>query len=238
MGNRSKQSSSRTASPDRPDAIVIGLGVASALVLVAAALFALGLFSDGEPDTVRVDGPITSVPTDATTAPVGAPAPCDSTHAGHNVMRWNATMADEMVTAGCGWPYEPFTVPLEGGEEDPALDAPFEARLYSEIWDAIGQVDVGVCAVSALPEEPGEGGFVFGFDYGIAEPGCANDAIAHVVVKEYGTRAQRDAAAHASDEAATYVLGRWVVTVFGEEQSMTDALEQAVDSLGAVPVGR
>ncbi len=137
-------------------------------MLIGSALFALGVFSDDEPTTTRVATPITSPVPEGSSEPAGEPVGCESTHSGHNVMRWNATMADEMVAAGCEWPYDPFLVPLEGGEEDPALDAPFEARLYSEIWDMIGQVDVGVCAVSALPEEPGAGGFVFGFDYGIA----------------------------------------------------------------------
>lgn len=238
MGNSSKQGRSTSPSSERPDAIVIGLGIASAIVLIGAALFALGVFSDDEPTTTRVATPITSPAPGDSSEPAGEPVGCESTHSGHNVMRWNATMADEMVAAGCDWPYDPFLVPLEGGEEDPALAAPFEGRLYSEIWDMIGQVDVGVCAVSALPEEPGADGFVFGFDYGIGEPECPGNALAHVVAEEYGTRAQRDAAAHASEEPATYVLGRWVVTVFGEEETMTDALKEGVMSLGAESVER
>lgn len=204
----------------------------AALVVVAIALLAVVLVSvlggdDGESgadDTTPLPAPTLS-------------AACEEIHSGHNTMSWNPTMADEMVE--CAWPYDPFTSTLEGGEADGALDAvAFEPRLYQEIWDVVVAADLGVCAVATLPDQP-DAGFAFGFSYDFAEPGCPEATpTGHVVVREYSTRDQRDAAAHviAAGGAPTMVLGRWVVVVESDDVSTAGGLTAALADIGAVEV--
>ncbi len=162
---------------------------------------------------------------------------CAQIHEGHNVMSWNPTMADEM--AECAWPYDPFLSTLEGGEADPELDeVAFESHLYQEIWDVIGAADLGICSVATLPDQP-EAGFAFGFSYDFAAPGCPEATpTGSVVVREYSTRDQRDDAAHAlsASGSPTFVLGRWVVVVEGDDLATTGTLSTALVDLGAVEV--
>ncbi len=141
-------------------------------------------------------------------------------HAGHQAMMWTAQMADEMTEAGCGWPYEPFLIDLDGGEDDAALDAPFEPRRYDELWAAITAADLGLCSVATVVEAQ-ETGRAFGFTYQVGEPGCPGAVpTGSIAVGEYGTEAQRDAAAHAAardaDAERVYVLGRWVLELRGD----------------------
>ncbi len=147
-------------------------------------------------------------------------------------MMWNPTMADEMVDAGCGWPYEPFAVSTEGGEDDPELDAPFEVRRYSELWSTITASGLGVCSVGVLPDE--RPGMAFGFAYMVGPAGCPGaKSTGTIDVGEFGTEAQRDLAAHVAAENGTaYVLGRWVVTLDGSATELGDTLVE----LGAQPV--
>lgn len=167
-------------------------------------------------------------------------AQCAEVHAGHNTMSWNPTMADEMIE--CGWPYDPFATTLEGGEEDPGLDdAPFEPHLYADLWTMLGETDLGVCAVPNLPDEAADG-FTFGFSYGLAEPGCPDAApTTEMIVREYSTRPQRDAAAHRAAEAEgqppVYVLGRWVITLHGDEGGVGQ-VSSALTAIDAAPVER
>jgi hypothetical protein len=206
--------------------------VVAALAVVGIALLAVVLVSvlggddgDGSAET--------TVPT-----PGASLSPeCEQIHEGHNVMSWNPTMADEM--AGCAWPYDPFLSTLEGGEADPALDeAAFESHLYQEVWDVIGAADLGICSVGTLPDQP-EAGFAFGFAYEVAAPGCPDATpTGSVVVREYSTRDQRDAAAHglAAEGSPTFVLGRWVVVVEGGDGPAAAALSTGLTELGAVEV--
>jgi hypothetical protein len=209
------------------------VAVIAALVVVAVALLAVVLVSvlgGDDDDDVGTEGP--------------APAPgatlspeCQQIHSGHNTMSWNPTMADEMVD--CAWPYDPFTSTLEGGEPDPALDGvAFEPRRYQEIWDLVGGADLGICSVATLPDQP-EAGFAFGFSYDFAAPGCPEATpTGHVVVREYATRDQRDAAAHAlsTEGAPALVLGRWVVVVEAADLPIAATLSTALTDLGAAPV--
>ena len=196
------------------------LALASILAVAAACVIAVVVANrgDDEPDAVETE----------------LSGPCASLHGGHNMMMWDPTMADEMADLDCGWPYEPFLVPTDGGAEDPAFDAaPFEARRYADLWTLTTGSGVGVCAVSTLPDAPADG-FVFGFDYAISEPGCPGVAPAgHLVAREYATRAWRDAAAHEVTDGEAFVLGRWVVSVAADDPVMAAALEAGLVELGA-----
>lgn len=160
---------------------------------------------------------------------------CAALHSGHNAMSWDPVMADEMVENGCGWPYEPFLVSAEGGQEDAALDgAPFGARLYAEMWELLARSSVGVCSVGALPD-PSDQGFVFGFRYQIAQPGCPGaEPTLDLVVREYASRAQRDAAFEELSEEAPFVLGRWVLTLGDGGGAMADRVTAGLVDLGAI----
>ena len=170
-----------------------------------------------------------------------APSPlsdaCTELHSGHNAMSWDPTMADEMVAKGCGWPYEPFLSSSDGATQDAALDAaPFEPRLYDEIWQVIGRTGLGVCTVTGLPDPPAEG-FAFGFRYAVAPPGCVGaDADVDVDVREYGTRAERDTAARQAGASEALVLGRWVITLEPGDGAIAEDLHRELAGLGAIDV--
>lgn len=165
------------------------------------------------------------------TSPESLSGDCAQVHAGHAVMMWTPGIADEMVTAGCGWPYEPFLVPLDGGTDDPALDTAFEPRSYDELWTAITQAGFGLCSVGTEPNSPDvtpTDGRAFGFAYEYAAPGCPGAAPTGTLrVSEYGTEAQRDAAAnsHPADVEAL-VLGRWVLLLEGDAGGLGENLER------------
>lgn len=203
-------------------------GVIAALVVGAAVWF----FASGDFGDENADG--TGGPQGAT----GTMDPaCHSLHEGHAAMAWNPTAADEMVEADCGWPYEPYLTSTEGGEEDPGIDAAFEPRLYQKLSEAIGETGLGFCSVNTLPEDPGDG-FVFGFRYDAAEPGCPElTATVELTAREYVTRAHRDAAAHALDDPEVIVLGRWVIQVAGTDQAGVEDLASRLIDLGGQPMG-
>lgn len=211
-------------------ALVVG-GALLVLIVGAVVVASMTRSDDTEPRPFGLD------PTGDTSGGEADPNdPCSSVHAGHNLMMWDSTMADEMVDAGCGWPYDPFVVDAEGGEEDPALDAaPFEPRHYADIWQAITPI-AATCAVIAIPEEPGDG-FVFGFRYELATDACDEDGAGDVRldVREMVTRAHRDATAGADDADAVLVLGRWVLSVTGDGDGVT-AVSGVLEDLGAVVV--
>ena len=205
------------------------MGVVVAIVVVGAAIWfvASGDSSD------------TATPTDGG----GARAPgdsldpgCESLHEGHAAMAWNPTSADEMVEADCAWPYEPYLISTEGGQEDPAIDVEFEPRLYQELSESIGEIGLGLCSVNTLPEEAGDG-FVFGFRYDAAEPGCPDfTATVELTAREYVTRAHRDAAANDLDDPEAIALGRWVLVVEGTDQERIDQLTAQLVDMGGDPV--
>lgn len=170
----------------------------------------------------------------------GLSGPCADVHEGHATAMWDPTMADEMTESGCPWPYEPFVPESVDGDSDgsgsdaPASDAPFEAHLYADVWTAISGSEVGVCQVAARTDGsvPGR---AFGFAYEIAPNGCPDGvAVGVIVVDEFATEADRDAAARVTaDQWPALVLGRWVIGLEGDAEAVRPALED----LGAQPVG-
>lgn len=195
------------------------LALLIAVVLVAAVVVIATLL-DSEDDGE------TAASTEVTTAE--AVDECANVHAGHGIAMWNATMADEMTAAGCPWPYDPFLVPTEGGQEDASFTAPFEARLYDELSQMYAGLGLGVCQVATLPDESVDG-FTFGFRYAVGPPGCPDmEGDVALTVREYVTRPWRDAAANASTATRTLILGRWVIGVEGDDPAM---LEQVVEGL-------
>ena len=220
----------RTRRPDGPGIARLLLALTTALVLVG-----LGACADDAPSGGD-DGVAASSSTASDVAggePAASDDECRNVHAGHASMMWTAEMADEMADAGCGWPYEPYLVPLDGGEDDPALDAAFSGRRYAELWTAITGSGLGLCSVGTAESEP-DVGLAFGFTYLLGPPGCPGAApTGGLLVGEYGTEAQRDRAAHAAagagdaEPAEVYVLGRWVVRLDGDALLLGDALAAA-----------
>ena len=212
-------------------AVVVAVGVlvgAIAIVLVVRG----GSSGDGE---ASLPGPSSSsVPSGPTTTAASAGgAGCDGVHAGHQMKMWNPTMADEMVDAGCGWPYPPFQLEEAAGADSPDLDAPFEPTHYAELWQRISGSGFGTCAV-ATDLEGGEPGALFEFTYRIGPPGCPGAApTGELIVAEYGTEAQRDAAAVVAGDGSSFVLGRWNLRLSGD----ADQLEPALVAMGAQRAG-
>src|SRR5690606_3468238 len=151
--------SPRRLTPTRrlPVVVVGGLAAAAALLVLVVALV-------GGDDRAGEGGRADASSAASTVAAVGLEGECASVHAGHATMMWNAVMADEMVDAGCPWPYPPFDVPHAAPAPARSLDAPFEAHRYDEIWRMIGTRGHGVCEIRPVPDPPGEG-FTFGFVY-------------------------------------------------------------------------
>lgn len=206
-----------------------------AVVVVVAAVVAVvvivGGGSDGGDDEVT-DNPFD----DQVSMPVDDGTPCGQVHAGHNVMMWDSTMADQMVEADCGWPYEPFMVSTDGGEEDPAFDAaPFEPRMYADLWNFLSDEVGATCTIGSIFEEVE--GLVFGFRYELATDACTEMGEGDVVVsaREYSARGLRDAAAHEAEGDAVLVLGRWTITIDAADDLVESTAAGLVD-MGAVRV--
>jgi hypothetical protein len=97
----------------------------------------------------------------------------------------------------------------------------------------ISASDLGVCSIGALPEEPADG-FVFGFRYALGPPACPGaTSTVDLVAREYATRAHRDAAAVAASGEAV-VLGRWVITLEGDDAAARTALADRLVDLGGI----
>ncbi len=228
---------SADAAVDPDDATPGRSGLVGALIVAAAVvLAAIGLAVVPSID-LSLDGSSSDADTTLPTT-TAVPDACSDAHTAHNVAMWDPTMADEMLEAGCPWPYEPFMTPTDGGEQNPNLAAPFEPRLYSELWDALQEADFGVCAVAALAEQSGDG-FVFGFRYEVRPGGCEEgEQVAELVVREHVTRAWRDAAAAAlGAEGPVLVLGRWTFTVENATDFAANRLFETLVALGAVTAG-
>jgi hypothetical protein len=149
-------------------------------------------------------------------------------------MHWNPSYADQLATMGCPWPYPPGSVPTGGGQVDPSLDAAaFEPSAYQDVWDALTAARFGVCAVERIPPADVEG-FVYGFRFQTRSGGCAGgEPDSSLALFEMATRAQRDAAAHASSAPEALVLGRWVVEADGAAAA---GVASVAETLGAIPV--
>lgn len=216
-------------------AVVLIVAVVAAIVglLVVPSLLA----DDDSGATAEQASTDTAATTSTTAAPVLEGA-CGEVHTGHTAATWDPTSADEMLDAGCPWPYSPFEVAIDGGAENPNLGAVFEARRYSGLWDALQEAKIGVCTIAPLADAPADG-FTFGFRYTAQAGGCAagGDTV-DLVVREYVTRAWRDAAAAdlAGTSAPVMVLGRWAVFVEGDDEFTTNRLFEVLVGLGAVTV--
>jgi hypothetical protein len=162
---------------------------------------------------------------------------CAAQHAGHDVMHWSPEFADEMVAWGCAWPYDGFVTTMDGGAEDPAFDAvPFEGKPYADLTAMISGLNLGLCQFGNLPD-PGHPGFVFGFRYAAAQPGCPGALpTVEMTVAEYSTRALRDAAALSDESGRVFVLGRWVIDVAGSDVAQADSIARSLTDRGAVIV--
>lgn len=212
--------------------------VLAAAVLLAIALGLVAIIGDDDPPDVPDASDAGPAPADSSGEGVSDPLDpeCENLHASHGIAMWNAGMADEMTAAGCPFPYEPFAPPLEGGAEDPSISTAFEPRLYSEIWAGLAPLDLGLCQVVTLPEESVDG-YAFGFRYSFGPVGCPEvEGDTHMHVREYVTRAWRDAHADASTTSPTLVLGRWVIQVEGTPERVPE-LVGMLTSIGAVPLG-
>lgn len=211
--------------------------LAVAVVLVGAIAVIASIGGDDGDDGATGQGATTDAAADGTAPAAALSGDCQNLHASHGIAMWNPAYADEMTAADCGWPYEPFLVTLDGGEEDPSIAAPFEPRLYDELWQMFGGLGLGVCQVAGVEEDAAHG-MVFGFRYAVGPAGCPDmEGDAALVAREYGTRAQRDAAAHASEAPRTWAFGRWVLEVDGDDAALVEQVSGAVTGLGASEVG-
>jgi hypothetical protein len=215
--------------PDSTRRLPTTVAVVGAAVVLVAAVVVITILLGGDDD----DAPPESA--GSTIAPVAGAlgGDCENLHAGHGIAMWNPTMADEMTAAGCPWPYEPFIPEMEGGEEDPSIAAPFEPHLYDDLTQVFAGLDLGLCQVATLGEDQVDG-LAFGFRYAAGPPGCPNmEGDVALTVREYGTRAWRDASANASTAPRTLVLGRWAIGLEGDD-AMAEQVAGALVALGAV----
>ncbi len=172
--------------------------------------------------------PVTFLP-DAAHVDLPAEPGCDQL-AFHSAMAmWNPALADEMLAADCPFPFDPESIDMSGGQEDPAIAAAFEPRRFQQVFDLLAAERAGVCAVTRLGEESAHG-FVWGFEVRAQSGGCAdNQPDLAIRVCEYATRSHRDEAAHALPAERALVLGRWTIELDGA----TSDLRQALLDLGA-----
>jgi hypothetical protein len=166
---------------------------------------------------------------------------CDPVAYHNTMMMFDPIAADGLLESGCQWPYD-ATISVDGGQENPAIDAPFEPHRYSEIFDLIGEQRYGMCSVATLADEQVDG-FVFGFGVALNPAGCADGVTTMTVsIREYATRALRDAAASAavdlvdSGEGDAVVFGRWVVSIVGADAAANRVFAEHLLALGAAPV--
>ena len=175
--------------------------------------------------------PVTFLP-DAAHVDLPAEPGCDQL-AFHSAMAmWNPALADEMLAADCPFPFEPESIDLSGGAEDPTIDAAFEPRPFQQIFDLLTAERAGICAVARLGEESVQG-FVWGFEVKAQSDGCAeNQPDLTIRVREYATRAHRDQAANELPAGSALVLGRWAIELDGA----SDPLRAGLVDLGAAVV--
>lgn len=165
-------------------------------------------------------------------------AGCDAEAYHRTMMMFNPTAADELLDSGCPWPYD-ATIELAGGAEDPSIAAAFEPHRYAQIFEIITRERFGMCTVAPLADERVEG-FVFGFGVALNPAGCAeNEATVRVDIREYATRAWRDSAANAATAEGVphvVVVGRWVISVTGDDAEGAARFASLLDPLGGVTV--
>lgn len=160
---------------------------------------------------------------------------CDQLYFHSAMAMWNPVLADELLDYECPFPFEPDQVSMEGGTEDPSIAADYEPRRYQEIFDIVAAEQFGMCSVARLGE-PSVRGFVYGFGTKLRAESCANnDPNVEVIVREYATRAHRDEAANSSVDTPdrTLVLGRWTITLIGDDTADIDRLARRFEAIGA-----
>lgn len=232
--------SARTGRRDPWTVAVALVGVAVAAVLIAVVVKSAGDDdpADAGPDATATaqSGPGTTLfaPDDHTNLP--AEPGCDQLSFHSAMQMWNPALADEMLTYDCPFPFEPETIGMDGGAEDPSLAAPFEPHRYQEIFDVITAERIGTCSIGRTPD-PSERGFVYGFTVRLRADTCAeNNPNVEVVIREYATRAHRDEAAHALTAPLVQVFGRWTIALDGSDPDAIRRLATSIANLGAVPV--
>jgi hypothetical protein len=163
---------------------------------------------------------------------------CDQLYFHSTMAMFNPTLADEMLDYDCPFPFDPDSVSMEGGEEDPSIEAPYEARRYQELFDVLAERPYGICAVGRV-NEPSVEGFVYGFTISAKADSCAaSDPDLGIAIREYASRAHRDAAANerASGTDAVLVLGRFVITISASPENVEE-LRTAIAEIGADDLG-
>ena len=169
-------------------------------------------------------------------------AGCDADDYHRTMMMFDPLAADGLLESGCTWPYD-ATITVDGGAEDPSIAAVYEPRRYTEVFDTIAAGQYGMCAVASLADER-VNGFVFGFRVPLNPAGCADGVSTFdVVIREYATRAWRDSAAAAARTEVVaagtgdaVVLGRWVVSLVGDDSAAVDAFAARLVDLGGVSI--
>lgn len=158
---------------------------------------------------------------------------CDQLSFHSAMAMWDPTFADEMFDYDCPFPFDAAEISMEGGAEDPSITAPYEPRRYQEIFDVINAEQFGLCAVGRIGE-PSVRGFVYGFSITVHSETCAgsNPNVA-VIVREYASRAHRDEAANTITAPVVQVLGRFAITVEGEDPAAIDQLAASFVAIGA-----
>lgn len=227
--------------PDRPKGLVLLAGVVTLFLVAAVAFGVWALRATGDDrDAVAGEMDHTNHGSDAghdghdghDGGAVLEGCDADAMHA--SMMMLDPLVADGLLESGCPWPYSADVV-IEGGAEDPSIAAAFEPRRYAEIFDLLTVDRLGMCSVLRLPD-PVVDGFVFGFRTQLHPGGCADGvATVQLDMREYATRAWRDAAARAAADggaaANVVVLGRWVITTGGDDPAASDSLAESIVAL-------
>lgn len=186
---------------------------------------------DGSPDATA-EPAVTFLPESAHEGLPPNPG-CDQLFVHSAMAMWNPSLADELLDYGCPFPFDPSSISMEGGAEDRSIQAPFEPTKYQDIFDVIASEQFGVCAVGRLPEES-VAGFVYGFNVLVRAQTCADgDPNVAVTIREYASRAHRDAAANSATGRVVHVLGRFVVSIDGADEAGVNRLDTAIQTLGA-----
>lgn len=229
--------------PRRRRKALVQTAIAAGVAAVAATLLAIVAFvSGGDPAdaTPATAGAAEGAAGDADSAAgtvhehhVGDALPgCDQDQMHAAMMMFNPSVADELLTGTCPWPYD-ATIAIAGGVEDPSIVAAFEPHRYQDLFDLFTSLKYGTCSVSTLAD-PRVDGFVFGFEVGLRPGGCGQgDVSVQFTIREYVTRAWRDTAASQSVATSSHVLGRWVVGIDGSDAGAVAQLAAALAALDA-----
>jgi hypothetical protein len=236
--------SSNSPARARRSGVVATLAAVIVCLVVASVLFVLAVRSgDDEPSDGAQSAQSTAEGGEHQDHDLGDElgavlAGCDAEQLHNTMMMFDPFVADQLAESGCTWPYD-AGIDTAGGVEDPSINAAFEARRYSEVFDLIAAEGFGMCSVANLAPVAGidtpETGFVFGFSVAMQADGCV-DGVPTVTVdiREYSTRPWRDSAANhtGSSTQPAVVLGRWVITIGGPDTTAAARFRRALIGLG------